>query len=100
MLKKQKINVVFNYSYLELTPAMEKVLNRGLKFAILPLKLDITQILTDFRRFERTMVWREFWFGKESEKPYVPPMFKKRKHNFPRNHKTSRGLQDCLAAVT
>lgn len=41
---------------------MIKVLNRGLKFAITPLKLDITQILTDFRRFERTMVWKAFWF--------------------------------------
>lgn len=41
---------------------MIKVLNRGLKFAITPLKLDITQILTDFRWFERTMVWKAFWF--------------------------------------
>ena len=49
---------------------MHKVLNRGLKFAILPLKLDITQVLAEFRRHERTMVWQEFWFGKDQEEPY------------------------------
>ena len=98
-LKKQKINVVFNYSDIELTAAMENVLNKGLKFAVLPLKLDIAQILTDFRRFERTMLWKEFWFGKDSEEAYNPPMFKKRKQNFPSKHTAPRGLRDCLAAV-
>ena len=87
-IKKQKINVVFNYSIIVLTEAMDKVLNRGLKFAILPLKLEITQVLTDFRIFERAMVWKEFWYGKESDEPYVPPIFKKKKSNFPRNHKS------------
>ena len=78
---------------------MENVLNKGLKFAVLPLKLDIAQILTDFRRFERTMLWKEFWFGKDSEEAYIPPMFKKRKQNFPSKHTAPRGLRDCLAAV-
>ena len=64
-LKKQKISIVFNFSSLILTDSMEKVLNRGLKFCITPLKLDITQILVDYRKFERTMVWREFWHGRE-----------------------------------
>ena len=45
---------------------METVLNKGLKFSILPLKLDITRVLTDFRGFERTMIGREFWYGKDS----------------------------------
>ena len=53
--KKQKISVVFNYSKMELTPAMEKVLNRGLNFAILPLKLNMTQVLADFNKFERNL---------------------------------------------
>ena len=66
-IKKQKINVVFNNSKLVLTPAMERVLNKGLKFAILPPKLDVTQVLTDFERFKRSMVWNEFWFGRETE---------------------------------
>ena len=45
------------------------------------------------------MVWKEFWFGKESENAYTPPIFKKKKHNFPRNHKAPKGLSDFLAAV-
>ena len=83
-LKKQKINVVFNYSKIILTESMEKVLNRGLKFAILPLKLDITQVLTDFQRFERTILWKEFWFGKDSDEPKVPLIFKRKKTQFPK----------------
>ena len=59
---------------------MQKVLNRGLNFAILPLKLDLTQVLVDFKRFERTMIWQEFWFGKTQEsEEYKPPIFKEKK---------------------
>ena len=57
---------------------MIKVLHRGLKFAIVPLKLDISQLLTDFKSFERTMVWQEYWYGKDSD-PYIPPIFKPKK---------------------
>ena len=58
--KRRNISVVFNSSNIILTEAMEKVLNRGLNFAILPLKLDLTQVLVDYERFERTMIWQEF----------------------------------------
>ena len=78
---------------------MINVLNKGLKYAITPRKLNITQVLKEFRRFERTMVWSEFWFGKNTEKAYKPSLFKQKKSNFPRNHRTSRGLQDYLSAV-
>ena len=44
----QNTNIVFNYSDIKLTPAMLKILNRALNFSILPLKLDITQILVDY----------------------------------------------------
>ena len=97
-IKKQKINVVFNNSKIVLSEPMLKVLNRGLKFAILPLKLDISQVLTDFKRFERTMVWKEYWFGKDSE-PFVPPIFRQKKHNFPRKYSAPKGLLNYLAAV-
>ena len=63
-IKKQPNGVVFNESKLQLTNSTIKVLNHGLKFAITPIKLDITQVLTEFWRFERTMVWQEFWYGK------------------------------------
>ena len=41
---------------------MVNILNCGLKFTILPLKLDITQTLVDFRRYEISAIWHEFWF--------------------------------------
>ena len=98
-IRKQRISVVFNYSKITLTNAMEKVLNRGLKFCILPLKLDITQVLVDFNRFERTMIWHEFWHGRETETEYVPSIFKTRKNNLPKNYKVPNGLKRFLGAV-
>ena len=58
---KQHINIVFNYSKVELSAPMISVLNRGLNFCILPIKIDITELLVDWKRFERSMIWREFW---------------------------------------
>ena len=54
---------------------MENVLNRGFNFAVLPLNLDITQILVDFQRFERTMMWQEFWHGSETNLETKPTPF-------------------------
>ena len=98
-LKKQNINVIFNYSSITLTEAMEKLLNRGLNFSILPLKLDITQTLVEFKRFERTMIWKEFWYGRNTEETYKPPIFKAKKTNLPKNHKTHNGLKTYLGAI-
>ena len=57
---KQNTNIVFNLSDIELTKAMDKLLNRALNFTVLPLKLDLTQILVDFNRFSRAAHWQEF----------------------------------------
>ena len=78
---------------------MEKVLNRGLKFCIQPHKLDLTQLLVDFKSFERTMVWQEFWYGRKQEGEYNPPIFKTKKDNLPKNHKTPKQLKCFLGAV-
>ena len=78
---------------------MEKVLNNGLNFAILPLKLDITQVLVDFRRFERSFVWKEFWYGKNNDKPYVQPLFKTNKTNLPQNYNVPKGVNVFLNSV-
>ena len=75
---------MFNYSDLTLTESMWEVLNMGLKFAILPLKLNITQVLVDFRKFERNLVWKEFFFGKEPDEKYKPKIFQTHKTNFPK----------------
>ena len=60
-IKKQKVSKVFNYSRIVLTDAMVAVLNHGLNFCILPMKLDITQVLVDWKQFERSMIWIQFW---------------------------------------
>lgn len=78
---------------------MEKVLNRGLKFCITPLKLDITQVLVDFKKFERKMVWHEFWHDSEQDEDRKVKIFKTQKTNMPRDHKTPKGLKDCMAAI-
>ena len=85
--------MIFYYSTVKLTQDMENVLNRGLNIAILPLNLDLTQVLTDFKRFERTMIWKEFWYGRENENGRKIPMFKQKKNNLPRNHKTHNNLK-------
>ena len=77
---------------------MEKVLNRGLNFCILPLNLDITQVLVNHRQFERSMVWKEFWFGTEKDEKTIP-IFKIKKTNFPRNHQIPKNLKICLSSI-
>ena len=47
---------------------MEELLHLGHNFAVLPFKLDITQILVDFKKFEITMTWHEFWYIDEDIK--------------------------------
>ena len=65
-------NVVFNYSTLVITDPMNRLFNRGLNFSILPLKLDITQTLVEFKRYERSAIWTEFWYGKDNEQIEEP----------------------------
>ena len=53
--QKQIKNLVFNYSKKVLTVKMKNVLNRGLNFCILPIKIDITKI-----------IWSELCYDKET----------------------------------
>ena len=78
---------------------MEKVLNRGLNFCVMPIKLDITQILVEFKQFERTIVWQEFWYGTEKSEAPNRRIFKTKKHNFPRGHKSPAGIKTFLGSV-
>ena len=78
---------------------MENVLNRGLKFCILPLKLDITQVLVDFTRFERTMIWHEFWYGKDTDIQNNTQTLRPKKNNLPTNYKVPNGLKMFLGSV-
>ena len=40
--KTNKQDIIFNYSRIVLSEPMEKLINRGLNFSVLPKKLDIT----------------------------------------------------------
>ena len=96
--KKQRINFVFNYSSVALDNDMENLLNRGLNFSVMPEKLNLAQVLVDFKKFERSMLWTEFWAGKPKDH-YQPPLFKTQKMNLPRKHPTPAALKVMLAAT-
>ena len=78
---------------------MEDLLNRGQNFSILPLKLDLTQVLVDFKYFERTMIWKEFWYGRDQEEGLHPKIFNIKKRNLPKNYKSPNQLKTFLGAV-
>ena len=94
--KKQTISVVFNYSKVTLTKSMENLLNRGFNFSILPLKLDLTQVLVDFKKFERSVIWHEYFYGEESDCDFCGKIFKSNKSNLPKNYKTPEALKTYL----
>ena len=71
-----KQSVIFNYSSITLTEQMDKLINRGLNFTILPFKLDITEVLVDFKRFARSTIWHEFWYGKEDNQDTIYDIFR------------------------
>ena len=89
---KKNMNAVFNYSSLLITDDMQKLLNRGLNFCIKPLKINLSSILTDFKRFKRKMLWHEYFYG-EDKVDYKAPLFKTEKTNVPRNHPQPRALE-------
>ena len=78
---------------------MENLLNRGLNFSLLPLKMDLTQVLVDFKRFERTLIWQEFWYGRDQNEDRKETIFKTKKRNMPRNYTSPQGLQTFIGAV-
>ena len=75
------------------------MLNRDLNFAVLPIKLDITEVIVDFNRFARAAVWQEYWYGKEKDENYQNSIFKTKKVNLPKNHSTPAGLKICLSSM-
>lgn len=96
--KRERPSVVFNFSDHPLSEDMISLLNRGLNFAVMPDKLNLSQVLCEFRKFERTMLWTEFWASKEDqdETEYKRPMFKTEKTNLPRKHPAPAELKTFL----
>ena len=89
---------MFNYSNIEVSEAIEKLFNKGLNFSVLPNKLDITQVLVDYKRYERSTIWTEFWYGKEQLDQNIP-IFKQIKSNLPKNYSVPEDLKIFLNSV-
>ena len=98
-LRTFKDSIVFNYSSLVLTPAMDRLLNRGLNFSLLPYKLDITQTLVEFRKYERSVIWHEFFYDQEDNQEYSIPIFQEQKTNMPKNYSIPEGLKVFLSSI-
>ena len=79
---------------------MLRLLNRGLNFSILPHKLDITQTLADFRKYERADIWHEYHYGKEkNNKEPNDIIFREEKTSLPKNYSIPEGLKVFLSAI-
>ena len=93
--KSLKRSIIFNYSYLVMTDSMFNLLNRAFNFAVLPLKLDLTEVLVDFNRFARAAIWQEYWHGRDKNDDYVKSIFNIRKNTLPKNHTTPKFYRQC-----
>ena len=78
---------------------MFSLLGRALNFSVLPLKLDITEVMVDFKRFSRAAIWQEYWHGREKDPNYKKPIFRNQKNNLPKNYTTPAGLKTFLSAI-
>ena len=96
--KKTSENVVFNYSSITITEPMNRLLNRGLNFSVLPSKLDITQLFVDYKKFARSAIWKEFHHGKNEEQT-EGHIFKRNKSNLPKNYTVPEDLKIFLSSV-
>ena len=94
----EKQSVIFNYTNIVLSDSMEKVLNRGLNFSILPKKMDMTQLRVDLKRFKRSAIWKEYFYGRDQGK-LEKQIFKTNKSNLPKNYQIPEGLKIFLNSV-
>ena len=78
---------------------MKNLLGRAFNFAVLPLKLDITEVLVDFNKFARAAYWQEYWYNQEREEEYEKPIFKSHKSNLPNKHNTPKRLKTFLESI-
>ena len=59
---KKIINLIYNFSSVELTKPMESLLNKGLNFCPSSSGVNLTQVLADLYQMERKMAWRYIYF--------------------------------------
>ena len=82
---------------------MKKILNRGLNFCVTPLTLNVTNVLVDYRKYERSVKWVEFFADKDTEdnsdkeNTWKKDIFPKEKSNLPPN--SSIAVKTFLSSV-
>jgi hypothetical protein len=98
---KEQISPIYNHSKLTLSEGMKSILNRGLNFCVTPLKLNITEVLVDYRKYERKIKWVEFFNNQEEDDTQEEfknqEIFPKEKSNLPPN--TSAAVKTFLTSV-
>ena len=72
---------------------MKSLLGRARNFSVLPLKLDITEVLVDYNRFARAAIWQEYWHGREKDEMYKKPIFKTKKKTYQKTTQLQRDLR-------
>ena len=70
---------------------MENLLNRGLNFSVMPDKFNLTLVLVDFKKFERSVIWHEYFHDSESNVDFRKRIFKSNKYNLPKKYKSPEG---------
>jgi hypothetical protein len=95
--KRKQINVIYNYSNIQLDEPTIKLLNRGLNFSIKGPAPTISEIKTDCKMFNRRCLWKEHMHEVVNEE-YQPPLFKQEKTNIPPGP-TPRALLGFLSTI-
>ncbi len=77
---------------------MIKILNRGLNFCVTPLTLNVTEVLVDYRKYERKVKWVKFFSDQvDDTEEWKLEIFRKEKTNLPPN--TSNAVKTFLSSV-
>ena len=93
---KKKVNIVHNFSSIQLTEAALSLLNKGLKFCPAQKGVNYTQLLADLFRLERKVAWKHHFKDEENEnettgeKNQFPFPGKKKKTNMPEFYQFSK----------
>ena len=80
--KKAHIDVVFNFSSQIIDPPTQRLLNRGLSFAVKTLAPTRSEIKADCKKFSRRVLFTERFHDSQNQN-YTPPLFKTDKSNLP-----------------
>ena len=97
---KESVNLIYNFSSLNLSEAATSLLNKGLKFCPTPKGINTTQLYADMFRMERKFAWKHF-FKTNDFNPRVAETFpfpsNNQKTNLPKEYPNE--IKDFVTAV-